>query len=96
MGPGKTKMGQVFHSNHTIPLFLEMTEKVLNHVANTIARGISKRGLFGVARRRYANQVFTVNVISLGFPENTIVTTWVDIIFSEEDFIGINPHDNDH
>lgn len=95
VGSGKTKMSQVFHFNHIIPLILEMTDKVPHHVVDTIAKGISGRGLFGVARRRYAKQVFTANVISLGFPENIIVTTEVNIVFSKEDYIGINSHDND-
>lgn len=39
--------------------------------------------------------MLSANVISSGFPKNTIGVTGADIIFSKEDAMGINPHDND-
>lgn len=35
------------------------------------------------------------NVISPDFPENTIGTAGVNVVFYEEHAIYINPHDND-
>lgn len=68
---------------------------VLHHVANTIARGISRRSLSKAFQRRYTKQVFTANVISPGFPENIVGTTGLNIVFYEKHAICINPHDND-
>lgn len=52
-------------------------------------------GFSMAARRRYARQVFTVNVISSRFPGNIIAMAGVNIIFSKEDATCINPHDKD-
>lgn len=94
--PDKTNLCHVFHSNPKILLFLEMTNMILHHIDNIIVRGIYRRGLSRATWRRYMRQVFTKNVLSPIFPENTVGTIKVNIIFYEEDALCINPHDNDH
>lgn len=79
MGPGKTNMRHIFHSNPRMPLILDIPNKVIHHVANIIAGGISERGLSKVARRIYVKHVFMENVISPYFPENIVRMTGVNI-----------------
>lgn len=72
-----------------------MINRVLHHKANTIVRGVSRRGHSRATQRRYAKHVFLANTISTDFPENSIVKVRADIVLSEEVALGINPHDND-
>lgn len=94
-GTNKTNLGYIYHSNPSITIFLKMTKWVLHHVANTIAWDIFERGHSRAARKIYAKQVFMTNIISPDFSENIVGIAWVNIIFSKENAICINPYYND-
>lgn len=72
-----------------------MIDKVPHHTSSTIVGDIFVRGLSKVAPQSYMKHLLDTNVISSGFHKNTTGADRVNIIFSKEDALGINPHEND-
>lgn len=96
VGPNKTNLG---HTSLYDPIISfssqEMIERVLHHVTSTITGDISGRGLFRTAQQKYERWVFALNVISPHFPKVSTRIIGVNIIFSKEDVLRINPYNND-
>lgn len=72
-----------------------MVEKTPIGNANTIVGGFTDGGNSISSRRKRAGHVFSANVIFHGFPRRSQGKAWVNIIFSEEDALDINPRDDD-
>lgn len=72
-----------------------MAGKIITNNTNTIAGGFNGGGNSRSSQRKYISQVFASNIISISFTKSSQGKTGVNIIFSEEDALEINPHDDD-
>lgn len=93
-GPNKTNLDH----NLTLTLSIfpsKMVDKMTTYNANTNTRGFADGGNSRSSRRNCVRHEFVENVISHGFPRSSQRKTRVNIIFSEEDPLVVNPHNDD-